>query len=124
MLYYLQRFSPAFATTDKTSGYLQVQYLFAYSIRECPLAIRTADHMWTMLTSLTSWCTETATWEYIGIEPTPPACFNLCASFNLCARHQPDAVASVAHPLPRGGCQRRDIGAGNGGRTRVFNLEG
>ena len=44
--------------------------------------------------------------------------------FNLCARHQPDAVASVAHPLPRGGCQRRDIGAGNGGRTRVFNLEG
>lgn len=44
--------------------------------------------------------------------------------FNLCARHQPDAVASVAHPLPRGGCQRRDIGAGNGGRTRVFSLEG
>ena len=73
VLYYLQRFSPAFATTDKTSGYLQVQYLFAYSIRECPLAIRTADHKWTMLTSLTSWCTETATWEYIGIEPTPPA---------------------------------------------------
>ena len=31
VLYYLQRFSPAFATTDKTSGYLQVQYLFAYS---------------------------------------------------------------------------------------------
>lgn len=44
--------------------------------------------------------------------------------FNLCARHQPDATAPVVHPLPRGGCQRRDIGAGNGGRTRVFNLEG
>lgn len=73
VLYYLQRFSPAFATTDKTSGYLQVQYLFAYSIRECPLAIRTADHMWTMLTKFNVVVYgDGDVGQYIGIEPTPP----------------------------------------------------
>ena len=70
VLYYLQCFSPAFATTNKTFGYLQVQYLFAYSIRECPLAIRTADHMWTMLAlfsvarTVTTTCSDTIASRY------------------------------------------------------------
>lgn len=48
-LYPLRCFSAPFATDAETFGYLQVQHLFAYSFRGCPLAIRTADHMWTML---------------------------------------------------------------------------
>ena len=60
-LYPLRCFPVSFATDTGTLEYSQAQHLFAYSFIGCPLAIRTADHMWTMLTSLTSWCTETAT---------------------------------------------------------------
>lgn len=48
-LYPLRCFSAPFATDAETFGYLQVQHLFADSFFDCPLAIRTADHMWTML---------------------------------------------------------------------------
>lgn len=48
-LYPLRCFSAPFATDAETFGYLQVQHLFADSFFDCPLAIRTADHKWTML---------------------------------------------------------------------------
>ena len=43
-------FPVSFATKVGTYGYYQAQHLFAYSFIGCPLAIRTADHKWTMLT--------------------------------------------------------------------------
>lgn len=53
--------------------------LFFYRLS---IGIRTADHKWTMLTSLTSWCTVTATWGNIS-ELNRHRPFD----FNLCARH-------------------------------------
>lgn len=50
ILYPLRRFPVSFATDTGTLGYSQAQHLFADSFRGCPLAIRTADHKWTMLT--------------------------------------------------------------------------
>ena len=48
-MYPLRRFPVSFATDTGTLGYSQAQHLFAYSFTGCPLAIRTADHKWTML---------------------------------------------------------------------------
>ena len=69
-LYPLRCFSAPFATDAETFGYLQVQHLFAYFFRGCPLAFGQRTTSGPCSPILMSWRTVTATMERAaGFEP-------------------------------------------------------